>query len=43
MATALGLADDERGVTVGDAAAVAAAVVQDLAQHRAWDRFTPSR
>ena len=43
MAAALGLADDEAGVTVGDAAAVAAAVVDGLAEHRAWDRFTPSR
>jgi catalase len=43
MAAALGLADDEAGVVVGDAAAVAAAVVEGLAQHRAWDRFTPTR
>ena len=43
MAAALGLADDEAGVAVGDAATVASAVVDGLAQHRAWDRFTPSR
>ena len=43
MAAALGLADDEAGVAVGDAATVAAAVVEGLSEHRAWDRFTPSR
>ncbi len=43
MAGALGLADDEAGVAVGDSATVASAVVDGLAQHRAWDRFTPSR
>jgi catalase len=43
MAAALGLADDEAGVTVGDAARVAAATVEGLEQHRAWDRFTPTR
>ena len=43
MAAALGLADDEAGVAVGDLATVAAAVVEGLSQHRAWDRFTPSR
>jgi len=43
MAAALGLADDEAGVTVGDAARVAAATVEGLGRHRAWDRFTPTR
>jgi catalase len=43
MAAAFGLADDEAGVAVGDAATIASAVVEGLARHRAWDRFTPSR
>ncbi|MFL6166065.1 MAG: catalase, partial [Ornithinibacter sp.] len=43
VAAALGLADDEAGVTVGDAATVATAVVAALAEHRAWNRFTPTR
>ena len=43
VAAALGLADDEAGVTVGDASTVATAVVAGLAEHRAWNRFTPTR
>ena len=42
-AAALGLADDEAGIAVGDVAVVAAAIVDGLSQHRAWDRFTPTR
>ena len=42
-AAALGLSGDQAGVVVGDPAAVAAGVVEGLSQHRAWDRFTPSR
>jgi len=30
-------------VVIGDASAVARGVVEGLAQHRAWDRFTPTR
>jgi catalase len=43
IAASLGLADDEDGVTVGDAATVGAALVSGLAEHRAWNRFTPTR
>jgi catalase len=43
IAAALGLADDEAGVTVGDAGTVGRALVAGLAEHRAWNRFTPSR
>ena len=42
-AAMLGLSTDDAAVSIGDAAAVAAGVVEGLAQHRAWDRFTPSR
>jgi catalase len=42
-AAVLGLSGDQAGVVVGDPAAVAAGVVEGLSQHRAWDRFTPSR
>ena len=42
-AAVLGLSADQAGVVVGDPAAVAAGVVEGLSQHRAWDRFTPSR
>ena len=42
-AAALGLADDEAGVAVGDVAVVATALVEGLSQHRAWNRFTPTR
>src|SRR6478735_5701677 len=42
-AAVLGLSADRPGVVVGDPAAVAAGVIEGLSQHRAWDRFTPSR
>jgi catalase len=42
-AAALSLSDDASGVVIGDASAVARGVVEGLAQHRAWDRFTPTR
>ena len=42
-AAALSLSDDAAGVVIGDASAVATGLVEGLAQHRAWDRFTPTR
>src|SRR6478736_2788594 len=42
-AAVLGLSADRPGVVVGDPAAVASGVIEGLSQHRAWDRFTPSR
>ncbi|QIM22060.1 catalase [Phycicoccus sp. HDW14] len=41
-AAAVGLLPEDAGVVVGDAAAVAAGVLEALGTHRAWDRFTPS-
>jgi len=42
-AAALGLEPDAVGTVLGDAASVAAGLVDGLATHRAWDRFTPAR
>ena len=41
-AAAVGLSDDAAGVVIGDGAAVAAGVIDGLAHHRAWDRFSPA-